>query len=738
MGSAHQSTLRANANQVIVHHLSDLNHEENTNSTNNKLLTYQRYLQGLSEQLYPDIVVITGNLTKTGTEQELRAVRDMLVAGFSQWEDHLHEHILIVPGPQDINWQWDNLDERGISLAVFYDIFKLFGTPSHAQKPDGRASGAVESEDWIGYLIDTCYSPDELDATLKSHFKTYAKDFGQFMKRRGRVGSKFLGMWRRPGKIKKTARNKARNVRLTELQKEFLTFTESTRPLDLRVGRVATADIDDFNEWAGSYADKVHAALAQATNTPAVATPAAPAPAAHAQQSNAPGTVGAAQHPLKILITHHPIIIRAHEKYAPAGDVVTTRSFTRLLKAAHEAGFHLALHGHHHSEDIVAEESTLQEPRTAKRIQQFGAASLAETGMFNEITAVYREAPGLPLGQSHPTGEWELNCLPKNLSAAGPVAPRGTPGNLITIADKTIDRLNRAAEQRTDFETQLQYAMRRFAEQVWRVRQEKAQGGVQRLANLPQESLMLLRDAISGVIFRSFETHVRLLLKSNEHVSKDVPRLVPTYLAPATMDGPDSVIYPASIAAWSLVLGRRLTYPKVGSETTVSEDHEWLRQSGKIDALIQALIALEQQARSTNVGVEAERFKSLYTSLRDIRDKPRSDPEPSIGGETMFRQTATKSPLRGWDTFICLPYPARPIGGTSPTLPEIAVLEVGVRPVEPPDPFLDTSPRPVGPFQPFTPERIEMLEVVTDVIGMMLTTADALSRPPGAWNENQW
>lgn len=728
MGSAQQSTPRAIPNQVIVHHLSDLNYEENTNSTNNKLLTYLRYLEGLPDPLYPDVVVITGNLTKNGTVQELQAVSNRLVAGFSRWDGHLREHIFIVPGPQDINWQWDILEKRGISLAAFYTVFEPFATPAYEQPSAVRTPGVVESEDWIGYLIDTCYSPKELDATLKKHFKTYAGDFGRSIRRRGKVGSKFLGMWKRPWRFKKAARNPAREAALVQLQREFLNFTESTRPLDLRRGRVTTTDIEEFKGWTGAYKRKVQAAILHAASAQG---PYAPVP--NVQAAN-----GATRPPLKILITHHPINIPANEKSAPADEVITSRSFTRLLEAARAAEFHLALHGHHHNEDVIVEVSTLQEPGTAKEIRQYGAASLDQTSMFNELTAIYREDQNQASGQSSRPGKWEFTRYTVNLSAAGPVAPRGTPGNVTTVADKTIRQMTRDAKQRREFETMLRFSMRRFGEQVWSARQERLQGGAPKITTLPQEALFLIRDVISGVIFKGYETHVRLLLKNIPPSLGSVPRLVPTYLTPAMMEGTDTLIYPASIAAWSLVLGRNLVFSEIDRNDiqprdTEPEDHEWLRQSSKIDGLIQALKELETDATNTNATDEAGRYSKLRTDLLDIKAGPLNAPNANIQAKTMFRKPPDGSPLRGWPTFICLPYPIRPIGGAKPTLPEIAVLEVGVRPMEPPDPE-DTTPRPAGPFKPFTDERVEMLEVVTDLIGMMLTTADALGRPPGAWS----
>lgn len=722
MGAAQQSTLRPG--QVIVHHLSDLNYQENTNNPDNRLLTYQRYLDGLPDDRYPDVVVITGNLTATGSEKELRAVVAMLLGGFSRWNGLLREHIFIVPGPQDVNWEVLN----NVGLKTFYTLFKPFATPYHTDKPedrlmpDGRAYPAIESESFVGYAIDTCYAPAELDAELKTHYKRYTKDFGRFVKRRGRVGARVLGMWKRPGRLTRKARVKAREDALKGLQAGFLSFTEGTRPLDLRMGRVPQADIDRFNAWVDSLEPNTQPPNAPLPNTQPPAVQAPP--------------------PLKMLITHHPLAIRANEDSGDTEAIVAQRSFAPLLNAARDAGVHLMLHGHSHNGDIIIEQSEFQKLGSARTIRQLGAASLAKTGVFNEITAVYREDQNQAQGQSQRPGEWEFTVLTLNLSAAGPVAPRGTPGNQAALADKQIKRLKRAADQRSDFERVLQYAMRRFSEQVHSVRKENLQSNSQRVSLLPQEALLVIRDAISGVIFKGLETHVRLLLKSNDPGNGPIPRLVPTYLAPAMMDGPDTVVYPASIAAWSLVLGVEMIYSDLDraafeKKPTTAEDHEWLRRSNKIKDLLLALEALEKEATNTNAVEEGKRYKKLHDTLEEIKGGPTNFPDAKILGETMFRNGTGKSPLRGWPTFICLPYPTRPEGGAPPKLPEIAVLEVGVRPVESPDPD-DTSPMPAGLFRPFTPNRIAMLEVVTDLIGMMLITGDALGRPPGIWNDSQW
>ncbi|HZC04228.1 MAG TPA: hypothetical protein VE338_01170 [Ktedonobacterales bacterium] len=699
MGAAQESASRAG--QIIVHHLSDLNHQENRVSTDNKLVTYQRYLGGLPDDRYPDVVVITGNLTATGTKEDLSAVMTMLRSGFPHWDGQLYEHVFIVPGPQDFNWQVLN----NVGLDTFYKLFEPFATPYHTPTPPGRDSPASQSANFVGYPLDTCYAPEELDEALKAHFKKYTRDFGKFAKRRGRVGAKWLGLWKRPGRLTRRARVRAREQALQALRSQFLMFTEGARPLDLRAGRVTEADLARFKVWAQSQAASMQASGAQASS-------------------------GAAPTPLKMLITHHPIVIRASE--ASDDTAVAKRSFKPLLDAAREAGVHLALHGHIHNGEALTDQSAFQRPGAASSICQLGAASLAATSVFNEITAVYRAEPAQ--GQGQPTGDWQLTVRTVNLSAAGPVASRGTFGNQAALADRELRRLNRAVALRGEFERMLRYAMRRFSEQVYQARLENRQNP-QRMAPLPQEALLLIRDVISSVIFKGLETRVRLLLRSNE--GGPVPRLVPTYLTPAIMEGPGALVYPASVAAWSLVLGRKLIYPDIESATTTPEDHDWLRQSGKIPRLLEALKALANDAGNTNALDEATRCQTLYTNLDAIKVGAMGAIDAKILGLNIYQKGPAGSPQRSYTAFICVPYPIRPVGGALPTLPEIAVLDVGVRPVEPPDPQ-DTSPIPVGPFMPFTPERIEMLETVTDLIGMMLTAADALGRPPGVWSDNLW
>ena len=717
MGSAQQSMPRPA--QVIVHHLSDLNYQENTENPDNRLLTYQRYLLGLPPDRYPDVIVITGNLTASGTEKQLAAVKDMLLAGFSRWDGRLHEHIFIVPGPQDINWQWQNVTKAG--LAPFYEIFKPFATPYHTPMPTGRPSAGVASGNWAGYPIDTCYAPTELDAELKKHYKQYSHDFGKFVKRRGRAGARFLGMWKRPGRPTRNARVEARRLALERLQAEFLSFTESTRPLDMRVGRVSAEEITRFQTWVQSQAASAQAATAQVVSAQAASGSPPPPPP-----------------PLQLLITHHPVIIRANEASGDPDSTIEKRLYKPLLDAARGAGVQLALHGHNHNGDMVFDESTFEATTTVKRMRQLGAASLAKTGVFNEITAIFREEPGQSPTQSPRLGEWELTFLPISLSAAGPVAARGAPGNLAAMADRQIRRLNRAVTQRSDFERMLRYAMRRFSEQVYQVRQEKLPGSSQQqITSLPPEPLLLIRDVISKVIFKGFETRVRILLKNVDSAGGPVPRLVPTYLAPAIIEGPEVLVYPASVAAWSLALGRTLIYPAILTDVTTPGDHEWLRRSGKIKTLMPLLQELREEASRTNADDEVKRYETLYTNLDAIKVGTAGASNVGILGSNLYQKGPEGGPASTYSTFACVPYPLRPAGGALPTLPEIAVLDIAVGTLELPDPE-DTSPIPIGPFLPFTQERVEMLEAVVDFIGMMLTSADALGRPPGVWNERRW
>lgn len=655
------------------------------------LVSYQRYLGSLPRDRQPDVVVITGDLTATGKSQDLRAVATTLRICFSSWAGQLRERVFIVPGPRDISWE----NSTSIGLQAFYEIFADFGLPYHTPMPSGQDTPAGGQKNFIGYAIDTCYSPDELQDNLTSKYARYARVYRRFVNQRGKVNTRWMGLWKRHWRPRREDRERLRAKELARLRQQFLELTESGQLVDLSAGRITQADMDRFEHWVQS-----------------------------TTQNPKPGAGQAG--PFKILITHHPFAIRAEHDRSTGDTIISQDLFRQLVKSARLAGFHLALHGHVHNPQLLTDLSLFVGPDHPQPIRQMGAASLGKTGVFNEITAVVRD--------ENDKSSWRMDLRLINVKADGSADIDALSLlNPAETAHKQIRHLTHAATQRRDFERAMHAAMRRFSEQVY-----QAQGETQRersnISPLPQAAMLLLQDVIRDVIFKGYETRVQLFLKSKQDYS-DIPKFVPTYLAPAVMEGPDELVYPASVAAWALILGRTLKYPEIKSQVTEGADHEWLRRTAKFEPLLAALKSLMQEgaARSYPGKDALDRYQTLYTTIEAIRGATSEANEAKIAGKYIYQLAPSGSPAQSYPHFICVPYPRRPGGGAPPALPETAVLDVGVRRVELPD-GQGTTPDSAT-ADPFTSERVEMLETLMELIGLMLTTSSALGKPRGVWDD---
>lgn len=690
MGSAQQSA--ASHRQFIIHHLSDLQYEDTVeNRQHDMLVKYQSYLGSLLAERRPDIVVITGNLTKTGKANDLKAVATKLRMCFPSWTGHLHERVFIVHGPRDVSWE----ESASIGLRAFYEIFGDFALPYHTQMPSGQDTPASGQQDFVGYPIDTCYSPDELQANLQGAFTQYTASYRRFINRRDKLNTRWMGLWKRPWRPRRRQRERVRVQQLASLRKQFLDLTEGEHPVDLRAGRVTPPDLERFERWAQSNIQ---------------------------QASQGAGVV----RPLKMLITHHPFAIQAERDTSPHTTRVPESAFKQAAETARTAGFHLALHGHVHNPQLLTDMLLFEGPSHLQPIRQIGAASLGETGVFNEITAVARAENG--------ESAWRVDLRLVSLKANGTADLEALSLlNPAETADKRIEQLTRDAMRRSEFERRMGFAMRRFAEQVHQGNGPNRQDW-SNTAPLPQDAMQLIRDVVQGVIFNGYEARVRLLLKSKENYSA-IPKLIPTYLAPAVMEGPDALIYPASVAAWALILGRTLIYPAIKSQSTDAEDHEWLRRTGKFEPVLSALKALMQEAAAKSYpGKEAlDRYQTLHTNLEAIRGAIPGASDARIAGEHIYQPAPSGSPPQGYPYFICVPYPMRLRGGAQPELPETMALDVAVRLAGPPDG--QRASQDSGSTDPFTQERVEMMEMLAELIGLMLTTASALGRPRGVWDD---
>lgn len=687
--------------RVIVHHLSDLRYSSvDGNRQDDVLVKYQRYLEDLPDDREPDMIVITGDLTESGTTSELNAVAVALQTCFSRWSERLDKHVFIVPGPHDVNWE--SLDTVG--LQAFYKVFGDFGfaLPYRASMPDKRDTPANGRASFIGYPIDTCYAPDELTEKLQPSFAQYAVEYEGFVEQRARMKTSAVRMWQRLRWPRRAARVRAREAWLGRLRAKYLQLTENKGRIDLHAGRITQDDVARFERWA------------KQPTTPNTTS-----------SINAASSVTAPT-PLKVLIMYHPLAVRPEDDSANSDQKAAKLPVNQIARLAHDAGFHLALHGHIHNPQVLSDVSALAGQNNERVIRQVGAASLDATGVFNEVTAVYQELDG--------TGAWGLDLrridLKVNRSAMSPVVPLTSAD----AADKRIKALELAATQRSAFERATHRAMQRFSEQTYQARPTTTTR-LDRLTGvpyLPQEGLLLVQEVIRNVILKDYDVRARLLLKSREKLGA-TPKLVPAYLSPAMQDNPDGLVYPASVAAWSLVLGRTLIFPEVMDEVTTAADNEWLRRTNKLSRLLPSVSLLMDQAASSSApGLQvAARYSLLFEKLKNIESASDSADISGLAGEVIFQPASSGNRLPSYPWFICVPYPMRTGGGT-PEVPEIAVLDVSVRQRTTSGSLRANAE---APSDPFTSERIEMLETLTELIGMMLTTADALDRPRGIWDD---
>jgi hypothetical protein len=655
--------------RIVIHHLSDLHYPNRVDL----LVRYNKYLDGLPTDRQPNLVVITGDLTASGDTHDLKSVADILRSNFARFENDLQHRIYVVPGPRDINW--DSPDSVG--LAPFYKAFGSFGLPSQTHEGLGSATTQWNTLNYIAYPIDTCYSLEDISAVRKDQFDQYSTKYQDFMSRYQRLGRRIFG-------------RSDRTADLATVRDLYLQLTEANELTLLDAGRVHQKDLEAFKEWVDSSGkDQI--------------------------------AEGASREPLKILITHHPFAVHPEIQGTSKVHQQTNMLFQELARSARNARFHLALHGHIHKPQVLSDLSILEGPDVRHPMRQVGAGSLGDNGMFNEITAVYHD--------QRAQRQWRLEIRTINVSADNP--DDASPLVLLNPAEsasENVELLEREARRR-QFDIRVRTLMRQFSEDVNRP-QPVGTPTKSTPVLLPQYAIQNVERIIRDVVFPAdFALRMRLLLKE-VHYNTPVPKLSAAYLAPPQSEGFGPLNYPASVAAWSLVLGRTLIYPPVQDGTMNHEDYEWLRRSGKDQELIKILEALNTQAPAASYSgpLEARRYDDLLNKLKKISQGE----EPALSLEDVYQKAPVGSPPTTYRDFICIPFPQRP-GGVIPQVPEIGVLNVGVRVPQKPD---EGRARPDADRATiFTEETISMLETLVELIGMILITSSALGKPPGVWDD---
>lgn len=668
---------------IIIHHLSDLHYQQlPQGKSDNPLIRYRGYLDQQPDRR-PDLIVVTGDLTATGNTNDLRAIADMLRVQFSAsaWAGTLAQHIFVVPGPRDVNWEGKNPP----SLTTFYEAFYDFGLPSRDHRQPQAKASVQTPPGCVAYAIDTCYALEECAVEMREQYHQYGNSFHEFVNQYKQVHNRpSFTLFGRPD----------RSAEIAALHDKYLRLTETSDLTLLDAGRVNEEDLKAFDEWRKSL-----------TSTPL--------------------------EPLKILITHHPLAVEPKLEAPPGTAHQRARhhalGFGALADGAGAAGFHLALHGHIHKPQVLSDLSLLQEPAGRHPLRQVGAGSLGDGRTFNEMTAIY--------GDDGADKHWRLEIRTINLRDPKPEdAKTWVLLNRTEDSAKKAEDLKREKSIRGEFEKGVQTVMRTFSEDVYDTQPEDPFDR-SHSTMLPQRALQSVEDIIQRVVYPGFGARTRLYLK-DKHSSKTVPQLTATYLAPLYSDaGP--ITYPYSLAALALVLGRTIVFPDDVTKRLTPEDYRWIRQSKKDQELINALEALVREPPPTGLPAqeEAQRYQALLTKLKlSMADDGHTDP---LTGKDFYREMPVQTERPTYPVFICLPYPKRPPEGVGAALPEVAVLVVSVPSAR--ESLAATAQGGTAAKaiegEAISKERIAMLESLTQLIGTILISSSAAGRPKGVWDD---
>lgn len=750
---------KESSRRLVIHHLSDIHYQiTGSNQANQALIKYNAFIKTLADDRAPTLVVVTGDLTASGAPDDLRYIAAHLASAFPRWQgDELQRRVVVVPGPRDLTWKKDEAP----TIAPFSEAFSAFARPAGQAPADARTG---QTPNCVLYPLDTCFEADDFVTPMTEQLKRQTSVYEQFSKayrRARRPRFAIVRLWRR---------FRHAPYSMTAVRGDYLRLADSDSLTLLDNGRIRESELQAFEAWVGRNPpparpvppDAESAAPGAQADPSAGGRRARPTRPLAADSPDAP-TSGEPPEPLRILVSHHAIIVptvNSTPDAAPASGVTTGATtgaaastvdiswqrFQRLAALARSGGFHLALHGHMHTALALSDLTTTEGTDAQSPLRQIGASSLGDHGTFNEIIAEYYGEPG--------QGQWRLEMRTINVLDARP----DTSPPLILLnpsgeaASQALERLKDAAQRDRDFELQVSLIMRQFANDVFNA---QADDHDKKWA-LPQQALLHAAEVVRKVIFPGYEPRIRVLLKDVESKHEPAPALVPRYLSPMFTDGPGKLIYPASIAAWSLILGRTLTFPAIQAQELSLDDIYWLINSGKRTEVQGHLERLQQHWMGASYPrVDTEPLRRLASKLTMVESGV-------VHGRDLYQVAPTTSGPSAYPQFVCVPYPPRPSGNVTP-LPEVAILDIGVRAVsgqalteqaeslelvrerERLDPLAQDARAAEKPAQPekaqrewytptFTQERLRMLESLMEYIGAILITSSALERPKGVWD----
>ncbi len=691
--------------RVVIHHLSDVHYERRVGDTRTGVAAfnaYTNYLYRLEPIRRPELIIFTGDLTETGKPEELKLVAALIGNAFAYSASERKNHIFVVPGPYDLDWE-----KSRPGFEAFGDAFKEYGLP----KFDGEISPAHEEpgKKYLIQLLDTCYGleglpnsmPDNLARELKNlpgNYKQLIQHFKESLRQRNP---------QKPGSKPKL-----------DPRKKFLDLIEDTF-ISLDTGAIRKKNVDAFIEYLGKQrAETIAAALA--------AQVAASAPPASTTQPVVAAQPTSAREPLRILVTHHPLITPKENKIFE-GDLVG--KFSDIVSAAREHRFHLALHGHLHEPQLLTDFSFIGDSDSSRvSLRQFGAGSLAEDFTFNEIVAT----------RSEEKPNWQLYVQTQKLKEDSSTSVFSLA---VLDAEERQTRLLVAKQESEDlktrrkFDQEIRQVMHLFAEAT-------AKPGEQ---VIPRQPMQKVQEIIEQVIFRGIPIHVGLAIKRRKEdktASNNVEvtfTLENDYINPHHGDPGylHEFRYPTTAAAWALILGRPLlVIPGVSTGNFLKDDDlEWLAQSGKVarvrgvieESLSRAKLEEGKIDSNSSNSFQMNQLRKLTQRLGDLRTGFSKDEVTFESAYQMPTKEEAKVP------FISVPIPLRTEDNSS-NLVEVGVLNIDALSTEemgkPPAEWKKANPDEV-----FTPERIEMLKTLSDIIYVILTEASAKDKPRGSWEE---
>lgn len=631
---------------LIIHHCSDL-HRGRSAGGRHALDLYSQRLRYLPAERQPNLLIVTGDLTVAGTRDELHEAAYALRHITMQWEElALRQHVFVVPGPHDIDWSATG----GQSLEAFKQEFGAFclphfpgrdGMPLPGPEPYAQSFGGH----YIVYLMNTCWTPESLPRPMP-------KPLEELIKRYRELWKDYIKAVARPNAAFDPA-----------LRQQFLQTTDALIPND--GGVIQPGDVERFSAAMQSlHLEEAPMGMSYPGD----------------DQSN----------PLRILVTHHPLIAAIGRDGRPFASIANGGL---LLPTLRRSGFQMALHGHTHEPHFLSD-LPIESFGTSNDMPllQIGAGTLGgglhESNTFNEIVAT----------RSRSTGKWAIAMTTVNLDTEHDRPPMRIMLNN-PIGDVTDLRPTRveanSAVTRIDFAHRQRIIQRQFVDAL----EDDAQ-------IIPLRPLDSVKDAIKEVVFHGIETRVSLALKQRNPTTGKI-ELVNTYILPdAQYD--DQFLhpysYPDTVAAWAVIQGDPLIFPRMFREQDALVNFEWLQHTGKYEIIIKLLRDLG------NTGRHPQRARDILAKL-ETRTLKFSD---------IFQDWLPAAVQTRFQSFAAIPIPLK---STIARQREIGVLLVDV-----------VDPDPKDPAAVFTEERIDMLKTLSHIIDSILTTADKFRHPRGSWH----